>query len=37
LIVIALIGIAANFLLQKLTQIVVPWSIHQFQDEISSI
>jgi ABC-type nitrate/sulfonate/bicarbonate transport system permease component len=36
LITIALIGTAANFLLQKLTQAVVPWSTHLVQDELGS-
>jgi len=33
LIVIAIIGILANYLLQKLTQAIVPWSIHVLQEE----
>lgn len=36
LIAIALIGILANLLLQKITQAVVPWSTHVLQEEQSS-
>jgi ABC-type nitrate/sulfonate/bicarbonate transport system permease component len=36
LVTIAAIGIAANFLLQKISIALVPWSNHSFQDEVKS-